>query len=913
MKRRIYHIAAVSLWLLAIGLLMTACAEDIDNSQEQNANGKQPITFDVSANQNWNLTSVETRSSFSEGSRKANSVPVTCNGIETGMTLTAMTVNGINSDAFKEKELTRGEARTTLYDNFNILAYEYPETEAWGTQKVSYTETASLISNVWTMVNSNHFWPTGGNVIRYVGYAPATTSDLIAPTIADAGGLPTFTYTVPKSVISQTDLMAAVSPISKYTTNSGRMKMEFKHLLTCVKFAIGEDLAVNSTIKTIRLRNVARKGSVTLGDTFGWNVDESSRTDFEMTNINFYVSPTATKNTIIAPNVTDGEKQTTMLMIPQEFNDDNQIIEIEFDDKNGTSRTVSATLNESKWLPGTTVTYLLSTGEIDKEYVLTASSVVIGHDGGNATFGITSYVRTTGKTDPLPWKIIGYSLDEGKTFYSEKPAECNWVGIATTSGKGGAQEDIGRLVVDPMSPDSTEVLNDLDGDPKNAVTIQKKKLQANPKKGGQTDYYDLSIHDFFGNPTLRNTANCYVINSWGYYQFPLVYGNAIKNGEPNTSAYSAVKAVHNGNMTSPYLEDNSVAPSYAKLLWQDAEGLISEEATDVQLVSGSDGHKYVRFLIPYDNITPGNAVIAVFDSNNTIMWSWHIWVTAIDIYSTIAVTAANNAVYNLMRVNIGWCPTNGSIVNYTTRSMIIKVEQSTGQIATFRVTQSGGSTFTDETRGYCPFYQWGRKDPLYIGDNKTFSATNGTGVLHEVWPTNTAYKWTTFSGPTTMANAIKNPHKFISSSNNWCTQNQYLWNTNGNTGTNYGTVIKTIYDPSPVGFHTAPPGAFTGFTTTGGTVYSHSQTSVVDAHRLQCGYLFWTNSAQKKETIFFPMPGYLAANASFNLPGYCGHSWTSTLLMSFRYVEYSTTQYEIGVFQESHIGYGFPVRPAADY
>ena len=49
---------------------------------------------------------------------------------------------------------------------------------------------------------------------------------------------------------------------------------------------------------------------------------------------------------------------------------------------------------------------------------------------------------------------------------------------------------------------------------------------------------DLSLQDIYGNPIQRSTANCYVVREAGQYKFPLVYGNAIKNGKVNTAAFT---------------------------------------------------------------------------------------------------------------------------------------------------------------------------------------------------------------------------------------------------------------------------------------------------------------------------------------------------------------------------------------
>ena len=49
---------------------------------------------------------------------------------------------------------------------------------------------------------------------------------------------------------------------------------------------------------------------------------------------------------------------------------------------------------------------------------------------------------------------------------------------------------------------------------------------------------DLSMVDNAGNARASmTTANCYLVHETGYYKLPLVYGNAIKNGAVNTTAF----------------------------------------------------------------------------------------------------------------------------------------------------------------------------------------------------------------------------------------------------------------------------------------------------------------------------------------------------------------------------------------
>ena len=64
----------------------------------------------------------------------------------------------------------------------------------------------------------------------------------------------------------------------------------------------------------------------------------------------------------------------------------------------------------------------------------------------------------------------------------------------------------------------------------------------------------------------RNTANCYVVNGSGTYLLPLVYGNAVKNGDPNPAAYTSTKSGTNiltgfvnhldDGISDPYIYNN---------------------------------------------------------------------------------------------------------------------------------------------------------------------------------------------------------------------------------------------------------------------------------------------------------------------------------------------------------------------
>ena len=213
------------------------------------------------------------------------------------------------------------------------------------------------------------------------------------------------------------------------------------------------------------------------------------------------------------------------------------------------------------------------------------------------------------------------------------------------------------------------ILADANGDP---LRFDASKLAAVAK--------DLSMFTPDGaSSILRSTANTYVVRTPGTYKFPLVYGNAIKNGVTNTPAYTnqggsnqADFVTHLGALiTSPFIEKNAnCQPAAAQLLWQTTSGMIST----VSLVEGGDC-KYIQFTVASIPDTNGDALLVVKDSGGNIMWSWLIWCTS-DALGPETFKNHTDVEYPLMTENLG------AIWNAA------------------------------RTCQYNPHFQWGRKDPM---------------------------------------------------------------------------------------------------------------------------------------------------------------------------------------------------------
>ena len=190
------------------------------------------------------------------------------------------------------------------------------------------------------------------------------------------------------------------------------------------------------------------------------------------------------------------------------------------------------------------------------------------------------------------------------------------------------------------------------------------KLMNTPPRGTADRPWNLSNRT--GADAVENTANCYVINGPGHYCFPLVYGNAIRNGADNPAAYSSTSTnpyvlkqfvnYINYPITKPYIDEGYAYPlTSAEILWQDEPGLV----TDVRY-HAEPGRGTISFAVPRETIKEGNAVIVLKDERGQVIWSWHIWVTSADVEQTIRVKTfhakeAYVCVFEFMPVNLGWC------------------------------------------------------------------------------------------------------------------------------------------------------------------------------------------------------------------------------------------------------------------
>ena len=703
------------------------------------------------------------------------------------------------SDEIDEKHIASDDAKTrgtqvgtnTFYKSFGVMTSVYTGTWTEDACCPDYMYNVEVTKeSKWT---TNYFWPGAKQNVRFFAYAPYN-ADGLTLTRKDKTGTPSITYTVPTKAEDQNDLLTtATAAMSGERTDAA--PLDFYHPLTAIRFAAGDKM-LPGKVTAIRIKNVYGKATHTFGaDT--WTGYEG-KADYAL-ELDADISGTA-EQLITKDN-------QTFMMIPQQL-PEGATIEVDFTDAlTNTPRKLTSSIAGSTWPMGKTITYKISTTSIVVEPVFDVNIKDFTYKGGSTDNTVSSYIKVTRVGDPTKtvdskW-TAEFVKDNGAGGYDvvQRPS---WITSFNTSGNGGANEAFNATA----EPQQYRVI-----DPHNDAL----KLAA-PISG----VYDLSTK---GGKTKMNTANCYVINAPGTYKLPCVYGNAIKNGETNKSAFTSTKGgsvrlsrfvKHDDTaITDPWVDR---PPAYGneqkcEIVWQDVDGLISNlELTGSKPSGNNTPGYYLEFTVNKDKMHQGNALIAITDNKKgspTILWSWHIWITDYKLgEDDRVITNNNNVQYTVMPVNIGWC--DGVTWQYDQRDVKVRfTQEGTGETKIVDLKQLA---HTYVIPGNCTYYQWGRKDPILPIDyttgkpvNKKYYSEKYQGELEKK----------TWTSRISIGTAIQEPyHYYCAGTADWCNKTYYnLWSANiGGIYQSDENVVKTVYDPSPVGYCMPANSAFSGFT-----------------------------------------------------------------------------------------------------
>ena len=849
MKKNIFNYMLFASIVGGMTLSVASCSDD-DLSSNQGGSNEALVRFSVKDVQSETIArgAAMTRGAITPGLANkdlAGQKLTAHSNRNLDVCLIETTVEGINP--VKADARTRANIETTIGGDFSSTGIR-------GVAATSILTTPEWFKAAKTKSNGELYtpirWSFAQPWARFFAVYPSkdSYSKLTINDMTSTDNAPSVDFTVEPNVRDQKDFMTACTGEVHYATQGEQptTNLDFRHALTAIRFAVGQNLSWNKTIDKVEIRNAIMKSKYKLSNEFngtGATWDNTGATRGTATLSGLSVSTSSNPNVTIMGNTGDN---FTFYMIPQVLTGNSVTAYVHFTD----NTEITATL-KGEWKAGTTRTLKLSETNSNWTYNITAtdpSAAAYDQETTN-NYGITSY-RTApdGTQQAVAWKVVGYSVDGGTTYTTNKPA---WLtSLSKTDGDGGTAADQGTAT---LRKDITDQL-----------AIRNKALKDATALGSASAPYDLSLHNVQGATIARSTANSYVISAPGHYRIPLVYGNAIENGATNANSYIShaptgtsneqyvlrtFKDHNNQDITDPWIEKTNGGANNgvngAEVVWADAANLVYSPSI---VHDGSD--TFLDFEVRESDIQSGNAVVAV-KKGNTIVWSWHLWFAPKDALDKISVTNHQGIVYNFTKEALGWKPTqwNGSTYSIA-RTVKVKVEQTIAnggvkQETVINITQKPGGV----KKGATTLYQFGRKD-AFPGVASSDLATNSH--FTENAGNNMSIKYN-----------IQHPDEFyIYGSSLWNNYGYYnLWSADNTVtvGWNVGNdnpVVKTVYDPCPVGFKMSASNAFTGFTANG---QNHGTMNVDGTDNLQTfqnnfGHNFWTNNS-KTATINFPASG----------------------------------------------------------
>ena len=823
-------------------------------------------------------------------------------------------------------------AGTTLPTDISlgISAYKYDTSaaaeSAWtlhsspAVTRADHDASRSGASGKWVPVQ-RMLWP-GEGYVRYFAYAPYGASGVSVT--AASGAAPSLSFAVDPDPDKQIDLLVADAASSAEREGNPPVTaidvpITFCHALTGVRFKASNNLVVSE----ITVTGVYCKGALKLG-TLAWEADEEETATYTLTN----------------PSL----DELTLLLLPQVLPAGARITATVTDGMD--TRTVNALMDGEVWAPGKIVVYsifkdadalLFEMDPLD-DFVVSGASVL-----ENQSRSVSVNLRRTGglrASGPAPWKAYfapsapseGDAVDPSWSTMPLKDAYGrDYLTLSAYEGDGNANP-----VEITLSQNALQ-----DG----VLSLgTKATTMAGAMSARNLGTVDLSTLALSGNAFTKGhsaeTANSYVVNGYGTFLIPMVYGNCIKNGAATTAYQGAtggkfpLATFLNADakaITSAYiLSDSNLSKSgsySARIVWQDTlEG--KEIVEDVQVEycatkpSGAAlSCPYIRFKVnPYDAVTgkglkPGNIVIALYDNTKEkILWSWHIWFTD-ERFTTTDVYYTSVAFERHLNVNLGWVPPNSVSEGAAPgRSQyVIMVCTETGKV--MDVFKAGQEIYSDDLvlHDYANLlYQWGRKDPFLStsdrADNTIHTHTSRYYRIVGDSPYRVHADAGTGDQTENLGWMIRNPYIFLSGSNTY-PQFKNLWNADKAVYSDRD-VKKSIYDPSPRGFRLPRLNSYVGVAD--GTAYSvwiEGSGDQISGRNYSRTY----HGAEKD--FYFPASGERNTNGQVVSGNYGknGYAWTAAS------TDISTTCYCLNFMfdtslpkSSAHRAYGKPVRPVKD-
>lgn len=667
--------------LLCLTAALTACEDDLGKSSMQSGRV---------------IVKVEMPGAWTAGTAANENAPDSrCTAVGATETTgdTPLYLHTIESDNPAEPALPSRGAIVKTVSKFSLsgVCYSEPYVEETATPNFAYDVTCTVStteSGSTALCPQELLWPVNGKV-RFFAYSRNDDTDPYALSRESEKGSPKISYTVPSDVKSQHDLLAACTD-----AKSANITLNFHHILTAVKIVTATDM-IPGTITSVKLSGVYNTGTYTPSPDAGgtwkpgtWVPGSSTGTYTVTRDVSVNNGYTETDNgELVGEGSSDeviGETDNlTLMMIPQTLPEGAKL-EIEFTEKlSKKSYTLFAYLTGS-WPEGKIVTYSISPSSFHIKPVVNFSKNSL----------------TAEKPDSISYAGVWYDA----TYIAQ---------VAVT--QANAATEIVEIPKEKVSfkykftSGSDQSWHKCTTDDDGALKIASQPAYEDMSKGFKATTENDSETTAESLMVNGETANCYLVDKAGYFSLPLVYGNGnVDDPVEKTKSLNYYPKHDDGRISSSTISD----ASDAVLCWQDAPDLI--DPASVKIEGGN-----LVFHIRKQTITQGNALLAVRNASNEIIWSWHIWVTPHKdkFYGESHTISGDDYTYYLAKYNLGWCDSHD---HNPSRNFVLKAvidlsdykgpKDTEVEIGTFKQDVFKGSDAGDNT-----YYQWGRKDPMLGG------------------------------------------------------------------------------------------------------------------------------------------------------------------------------------------------------
>ena len=251
-----------------MGVGITSCTENIDAPDTDN--GQDPLSVSVNAvdvqaealqayNANPNpqtYADLLAAQCLKEADLVHGALPAQ-GTMADGLMFVESSVPTINAP--EEESQTRGRVATAVDNDFSVTAYR--------------AETAAAVSSADVWIPNIIFDKSGTpkQPFRWSSKMPYARFYAVFPVANTANGIsvnavkstvPTINFTANTDNKTQNDLMVATSPITQYQggNDAPKVSLPFRHALTAINFAIGDNLAPGKRITKVTISNVYQKG-----------------------------------------------------------------------------------------------------------------------------------------------------------------------------------------------------------------------------------------------------------------------------------------------------------------------------------------------------------------------------------------------------------------------------------------------------------------------------------------------------------------------------------------------------------------------------------------------------------------------------------------------------------------------------